>query len=57
MRATIMSKGGETMRKSSRFFAAAFVAVVVTTALCGAVEEKPAARAGKLDVTYYFLPG
>ena len=56
-----MSDGGEhgggTMRKSSRFFAAAFVAVVFASALCGAVDEKPTARAGKLDVTYYFLPG
>ena len=45
------------MRKSSRFFAAAFVAVVFAIALCRAADEKPAAHVGKLDVTYYFLPG
>ena len=45
------------MRNPAPFLAAALVAIMAATALCGAVDEKPAARAGKLDVTYYFLPG
>jgi hypothetical protein len=45
------------MKKSARFLAAALVAVVFAIPPCGAADEKPADRPGKLDVTYYFLPG
>jgi len=45
------------MRNATRFLATALVALMAATALCGAVDEKPAGGAGKLDVTYYFLPG